>query len=179
MFLAFTLLSLPAMAQSPVAIRVKARARRLHPTETLVARYTDDRRHSLYYLSSNRLYRYDAMDGKSVEVNFSQGGYDRILHAWLSNNGNMIFVAVDQSSFSDFPLLDGQVVWRINSFTGKSDQVGTGVHVELKKNGCFLITRYSETKDARSPHPKYYVEDFWFYDDGTPLWRKDKRLWKG
>ena len=53
------------LCQSPIANRVKARAARLKSNESAIAKYTDDRRHCLYYLRSNRIFKYDAVSGVS------------------------------------------------------------------------------------------------------------------
>ena len=100
------------LCQSPIANRVKARAARLKSNESAIAKYTDDRRHCLYYLRSNRIFKYDAVSGVSSEIVFCQDGYDSIIRTWLSKDGNTIFVLVDRSSLTSQPLVDGQEVLR-------------------------------------------------------------------
>ena len=95
------LLSPPlAMSQTPIANRVKAKAERMKNGDRIVAKYTDDRRHCLYFVRSNRLFRYDALTGATSEVVFSIHGYNKIINTWLSRNGNVVFVLVDRSALT-------------------------------------------------------------------------------
>lgn len=172
------LFPLAVLSQTPIANRVKARAARLRNGEKVVAKYTDDRRHSLYFVRSNRLFRYDALTGNTKEVVFSSQGYDKIINTWLSKDGNMMFILIDRSSLTTQPLADGQEVCKVNSFTGKASSVGSGIKCVMEHSGYFYITHLVLIKRHPNMTKEYIVEDQWFYDDGRPLWVKDRRVWK-
>lgn len=174
----FLLFPLLAMSQTPIANRVRAKAARMKNRDRIVAKYTDDRRHCLYFVRSNRLFRYDALTGATSEVVFSTQGYNKIINTWLSRDGNVVFVLVDRSALTSQPLADGQEVYSVNSFTGKSTSIGSGVHCVMAHEGYFYITHLVAVKRRPNMTKEYIVEDQWFYDDGRPLWVKDRRTWK-
>ncbi len=58
-------------AQTPIANRVKAMAKHLPEGANVIAKYTDNKRHCLYYGLHNRLFRYDVIKNKSENVEFT------------------------------------------------------------------------------------------------------------
>lgn len=127
-----------AKAQTPVANRVKAVVSQLPEQASVVAKYTDVRRHCLYYTLRNRLYLYDVIKNKRSEVHFTDKSYKRIFATWLSPDGNYLFIAVDRGSLSLFYLNDGQQLWRYDSNTHRTLKVGQGFSIARRK-GCFKI----------------------------------------
>ena len=50
-------------------------AEHLPKTASVIAKYTDNRRHCLYYSMHNRIFRYDVLSNKSIDVNVSSDSY--------------------------------------------------------------------------------------------------------
>jgi hypothetical protein len=129
-----------AMAQTPVANRVNAMAEHLPKTASVIAKYTDNRRHCLYYSMHNRIFRYDVLSNKSIDVNVSSDGYVSILSYFLSPDGNFIFVVVDRGNLSSFYADDGQELWRLDSRSRQTDKIGSGFKIE-KRRECIVIKK--------------------------------------
>lgn len=169
----------PATAQTPVANRVKARAARVGDARNIVAAYTDDRRHCLFFTHGNRLYRYDAIKGKSREVSFSNNSYARIVTSFRSEDGNQMFIVVDRGRYTAFRLGDGMEVWRINSFSGRVDKIASGFNFKLNKDH-FVMTKAYRCLNPKAPQPKqrWTVCDHSYYLNGKPLWISDEYRWE-
>lgn len=172
------LLPVSASGQTPIANRVKARAAHLKSNETAIAKYTDDRRHCLFFVRSSRIFKYDAVSGSTSEIVFCQDGYDTIMKTWISKDGGIMFVLVDRSSLTTQPLVDKQEICSLNSFTGKTGKIASGFSFGIKKDGSFYLTHQVDVRKNAHGRYDHIVEDQWFYDDGRPLWVKDRRLWK-
>ena len=138
LFMVATLAAGTLNAQTPVANRVRAMAGRLPQQAAVVAKYTDVKRHCLYYTLRNRLYVYDVLANRRREIHFADNSYKRIFATWLSPDGNYLFIAVDRGPLSFFYLKDGQQLWRYNSYSHRSLKVGQGFCIARRK-GCFKI----------------------------------------
>ena len=138
--LAFVLSSLPVIAQTPVANRIKAVIGHLPKDVTVVAKYTDNTRHSLYYILHNRLYRFDVLANTNEDVSFANEGYSRILASYLSPDDTFIFVAVDRGQLATFYPEDGQVLWRIDSRTRRTQRIQSGFKIEKQKDS-FVVKK--------------------------------------
>jgi hypothetical protein len=170
-----SLTALPTRAQTPVAIRVKAVVKSLPPHASVVAKYTDNKRHCLYYTLQNRLYCYDVVANKNEEVTFTQGGYSRILSAWYSPDGNFLFIAIDRGTYSNFYLDDGQELIRYDSFLHRSYSVGTGYKIERRK-GCYVIKKASRCLNPSAPQSSQHwlARDHYYDLYGKTIWAKEE-----
>lgn len=167
--------SLSAIAQTPVANRVKAVVRHLPDGAAVVAKYTDNNRHSLYYILHNRLYRFDVVTNTNEDVSFATEGYSRILSSYLSPDGNFVFIAVDRGPLANFYPDDGQVLWRIDSRTRRIQRIQSGFKVEKLKT-CFVIRKVYRCLNPRSPraHQKWTARNHYFDLYGKVIYAKDE-----
>lgn len=132
------MLSFGAMAQTPVANRIKAVIKHLPAGAQVVAKYTDNRRHCVYYTLRNRLFCYDVMTTHAVETFFSTDSYAHITATWLSPDGNFFFITVDKGNLAQFYLNDGKVLWRFDSRTQRAKKIGQGFDISHKPNGIII-----------------------------------------
>lgn len=163
------------LAQTPVANRIKGLIKTLPAGSTVVAKYTDNHRHCLYYVSGHRLYCYDVLTGQREDVNFSNSSYTHILSTWLSPDGNFFFVAVDKGSLSPFYLDSGQELWRYNSRTKRSFKVGQGYYIERHKE-AIVIKRASRCLNPNAPqsHQRWMGQDHYYDLYGKVIFAKEE-----
>ena len=168
-------LSLHVAAQTPVANRVNAVVRHLPSSAIVVAKYTDNHRHCLYYIINNRLYRYDVLNGRKEEVAFSTDSYSKVLSCWMSPDGNFFFICVDRRGISHFYLDDGQELWRYDSRTRRIMKIGQGYHVK-KNDSCITIKRASRCTNPSAPqsHQKWMARDHYYDLYGKVIFVKDE-----
>ncbi len=138
-----------ANAQTPVANRVKSVVKHLPKTATPVAKYTDNYRHCLYYIHTNRLYQYDVMTGQRQEVLFANSGYDRILSSWLSPDGNFMFFVIEKDGIT----WNTQELWRYDSRTKRTYRVGQGYHI-LRTKEVYIIKKATRVLNPGAPLQK-------------------------
>ena len=164
-----------ANAQTPVANRVKAMAKSLPETYVVVAKYTDNHRHSLYYTNTNRLYRYDVLTNRREEAVFSNTSYDKILLTWLSPDGNFIFIAVDKGNLVPSYMDAGQELWRYDSRTKRYYKVGVGFNIKRRK-GCIIIKRGTRCLNPAAPPDKqrWMAQDHYYDLYGKVIWAKEE-----
>ena len=101
-------------AQTPIANRMKVLVKTLPEGSEIVARYTDMKRHALYYILNNRLYKYDVLNNSQDEINLENR--NKIIGSRLSKDGKTITIKAGKKQdkhLSDIEELD------INSFTGE------------------------------------------------------------
>ena len=101
-------------AQTPIANRMKVLVKTLPEGSEIVARYTDMKRHALYYILNNRLYKYDVLNNSQDEINLENR--NKIIGSRLSKDGKTITIKAGKKQdkhLTDVEELD------INSFTGK------------------------------------------------------------
>ncbi len=101
-------------AQTPIANRMKVLVKTLPEGSEIVARYTDMKRHALYYILNNRLYKYDVLNNSQDEINLENR--NKIISSRLSKDGKTITIKAGKKidkHLSDIEELD------INSFTGE------------------------------------------------------------
>ena len=107
-------------AQTPIANRMKVLVKTLPEGSEIVARYTDMKRHALYYILNNRLYKYDVLNNSQDEINLENR--NKIISSRLSQDGKTITIKAGKKQdkhLSDIEELD------INSFTGEITIVKT------------------------------------------------------
>ena len=115
--LTLTLLLIPnssIFAQTPIANRMKVLVKTLPEGSEIVARYTDMKRHALYYILNNRLYKYDVLNNSQDEINLENR--TKIIGSRLSKDGKTITIKAGKKQdkhLTDVEELD------INSFTSE------------------------------------------------------------
>jgi len=172
-------LALSAKAQTPVANRVRAMAARLPEGCKVVAKYTDDKRHCLYYTAHNRLYRYDVLTNKNHEVRFTTEAYSHILNTYITEQGAYVFVCVEKDLHPKEPPENVQELWRISSNDRRNKKIGEGFAIE-KRPGCFIIKKVSKRIEPTSGRKKtrWMVQDHYYYLDGRTIWAKEEYEYK-
>ena len=101
-------------AQTPIANRMKVLVKTLPEGSEIVARYTDMKRHALYYILNNRLYKYDVLNNSQDEINLENR--NKIIGSRLSKDGKTITIKAGKKQdkhLTDVEELD------INSFTSE------------------------------------------------------------
>lgn len=173
--LLFIGLTMPSNAQTPIANRVHAMAKAMEKKVKVVAKYTDNERHSLYYVARHRLYRWDALTNATQEVSFANNSYDTIIEAWISPDGNIIIVGVDRKSQTTQPLKNGQQVWKLDTRTGQNDLVGEGFSIERRKD-CYVVKQATRciNPDALPERQRWMAKDHYYYLDGKVIWSKEE-----
>jgi hypothetical protein len=169
------LLCTTAYSQTPVANRIKAMVRSLPSEAIVVAKYTDNHRHCLYYIEGNRLFCYDVMVNRREEVHFANGSYDKILSAWLSPDGNFFFIAVDKGNLVNSYMDCGQELWRFDSRTKRTYKVGVGFKIEHRKK-CIVIKRGSRCLNPSAPpsRRRWMAQDHFYDPYGKVIWAKEE-----
>ena len=172
-----------AAAQSPIAHRVKGVAESLPKGSHEIARYTDERRHCLYYQKDDRLYKYDVIEGTNVDLTISPAGYTRLINIWLSSNRRYLFVAIDREGLVGSYLENGQELWRIDSYNGRRRKIGSGYRIRLRKENKqldkphFIISQASRCLNSKAPmeNKNWMVRDHYFdFAEGESLYLSDE-----
>lgn len=161
---------LGTLAQTPVANRVKAVVKSLPAQAQVVAKYTDNQRHCLYYTLRNRLFRYDVKTDKREEISFSPNPYSSIITTWLSADGNAFFIALDRKNLVSFYLDNGQELWRYDSHTKQPKRIGVGFSIS-HLGERITIKRASRclNPQAAQSRQRWMVCDHHYDGNGTPL----------
>lgn len=175
-FLFLTLLShTVAYSQTPVANRVKAVAGSLKKDAVVVAKYTDNHRHCLYYIEGDRLFCYDVMTNRREEIHFANSSYDKILSAWLSPDGNFFFIAVDKGTPANFYMDCGQELWRFDSRTKRTYKVGVGFRIERRKDNIVIMRGTRCLNPSAPPSRRRWMAQNHFYDlYGKVMWAQEE-----
>lgn len=165
-----------------MANRVHAAARRLQSDgNRIVARYTDDKRHCLYYITGERLFRYDVITDRNHEVDFANCGYQRIVRTYISQTGRYLFVDIDRDSQADEgPLASRRELWAFDSYSGQSHKVGDGFYIDRHRDS-FVIKRRSRCLNPEAPagQQRWMVRDHYYYlQDGRNIWAKEEYEYK-
>lgn len=174
-FIVTLLFSLGSTAQTPIANRVKAVAKRLPEQAQVVAEYTDYRRHCLYYTLRDRLLRYDVKTNRREEVTFSSRPYASIIATWTSADGNAFFIATDKKGMVKSYIENGQELWMYQSQTRESKFIGEGFSISHTQDKI-TIKRASRciNPSAAQSHQHWMIRDHQFDNDGTPLGKSDE-----
>ena len=169
------LCSMGTMAQTPIANRVKAVAKRLPGQAQIVAKYTDNRRHCLYYTLRDRLLRYDVRTNRREEVTFSSRPYASIIATWMSDDKNTFFIAIDKKGMVPSYLENGQELWMYDSKTRKTKFIGEGFSISHKHNRI-TIKRASRCiyPSAAQSQQHWMIRDHQFDNEGTPLGKSEE-----
>lgn len=162
-----------AGAQTPIANRVQAMARSLAPHAKIVAKYTDNQRHCLYYTYADRLYSFDVITNRHNDISFATDAYANIISSWLSPDGNFIFIAVDRGNYANFYLEDGKELWRYDTREKTAVKIGSGFYI-WHKPGCLIICRASRCLNPEAPrsHQQWMAQDHYYDLYGKIIWAK-------
>jgi len=172
-----------AAAQSPIANRVKGVAMSLPKGSHEIARYTDERRHCLYYLRNDRIYKYDVIEGTNLDITISPEGYTKLLNVWLSSNKRYLFVAIDRKDLVNTYLEKGQELWRIDSYNGRRRKIGTGYRIRLRRENKyvekphFIISKASRCLNNKEAleYKNWMVRDYYFdFSEGGSFYTSDE-----
>ena len=101
-------------AQTPIANRMKVLVKTLPEGSEIVARYTDMKRHALYYILNNRLYKYDVLNNSQDEINLENR--NKIISSRLSKDGKTITIKAGKKRDKHLSYIEEL---DINSFTGE------------------------------------------------------------
>ncbi len=159
----FPFVSTILSAQTPIANRVNVAAGHLPKDASVVARYTDNKRHSLYYVRKDKLYCLDVVLNINEELNFTPHKYAKILSSSLSPDGEYMFICLDKGNKSGWALEDRFELWRINSYDRKSARIASGFTIDRTKEG-FLLRETSRCLNPKAPksRQRWMVRDHHF-----------------
>jgi hypothetical protein len=162
-------------AQTPVANRVKAFAKVISKEAHVVAKYTDDQRHCLYFTYGSRLFRYDVLTDKKNEVTFSDNSYSKIISTWISPDSKYIFLTVDKGVLSESYFMNGQELWRYDTFNLSYKRIGSGFSI-IKKPKYIIIKKATRCLNPQAPADQQHwmATDHYFYADGTMSYTKEE-----
>lgn len=171
-------LGLPAQAQTPVADRIRAAIKHLPKNIEVVAKYTDNQRHCLYYILDHRLYCFDVIKNKNEEVAFPES-YLKILDCYLVRKGKLLFVGVDRGSLSKTYAIDGQKLYMINPLNRKIKEVGSGYSIKksiIRGDECFSIKKAHKFLNPNEviKDQQWIAKEHFFSIDGTILYAGDE-----
>ncbi len=180
LLLAFCLWLFPfaiAFTQTPIANRVRGMAKALPKGAVVIARYTDDRRHCLYYKIGDRLFKYDVVDGTKTDLTISPSGYTKIINIWINDNHHYLIVAIDRQGLTETYLEKGQELWRIDTFSGRRMKIGTGYKIVLRgekpwlKQTHYIISKASRCLNLKEPMKKsnWMVRDHYYDMEGRSI----------
>ena len=167
-------LAAAANAQTPVADRVRAAIKRLPTSIKVVAKYTDNARHCLYYILDHRLYCLDVIRNKNEEVDFPES-YLKILDCYLIHKSKLLFVSIDRGSLSKTYAVDGQKLYMINPLTRRIKEIGSGYSIEkgtLKGNECFCVSKAHKCLNPNAVIEKqqWIAREHFYGADGSVLY---------
>ena len=110
----FLILNSSILAQTPIANRIKILSTTLPKGSHIIAKYTDMKRHALYYISNNRLYKYDVLNNSQDEINLENR--NKIIDSRVSKDGNTITIKIIKKHINNISKVEEL---DINSFTGE------------------------------------------------------------
>jgi hypothetical protein len=110
----FLILNSSILAQTPIANRIKILSTTLPKGSHIIAKYTDMKRHALYYISNNRLYKYDVLNNIQDEINLENR--NKIIDSRVSKDGNTITIKIIKKHINNISKVEEL---DIDSFTGE------------------------------------------------------------
>ena len=148
-----------------------------------IARYTDERRHCLYYMKDDRIYKYDVLEGTNRDITISPEGYTKLLNVWLSSNKRYLFVAIDRKGLVGAYLEKGRELWRIDSYNGRRRKIGSGYRIRLRRDNKilekphFIISQASRCLNSKEPleYKNWMVRDHYFdFAEGMSIYLSEE-----
>ena len=163
-------------AQTPVANRVKAAAENLPEGCKVVAKYTDNKYHCLFYTMHNRLYKYDVITNRNTDINFTPFAYSSITASYIAPKGKYIFVCIERNPFSQNSPENNRELWRISPDGKESTKIDEGLKI-IKRKGCFIVQKLSRMKKKKQKNGsrmQWMMRDHYYDLDGHIIWAKDE-----
>lgn len=147
----------------PIANRVNETAKHVLRNISIVVRYTDSKRHGLYYIHRDKLLCSNVVLNINEELSSIPHKYDKILSLHLSPGGEYIFIYLSKGSKSGWVLENRFELRRINSFNRKSTRVTSGFTIDGAKEG-FLLRKAPRYLGPRAPglRRKWTARDHYF-----------------
>jgi len=158
-----------ALAQTPIANRVKSVVQHLPQKAAIVAKYTDNDRHCLYYIYNGRLYKYDVVKNANDEVDFTTRGYRSIDNAFIEENGAYLFIITETTRRNQEEPINRKDLWRIDTMKGKAKKIDSGFSVKRKKEG-FEVKRADDciNPNARAEKRQWNARTHVYDFEGKP-----------
>jgi len=165
-------------AQTPIANRIKALANHLPKGAKVVARYTDAKRHSLYYMLDNWLYNYDVWSNRNEKVSFFNEGYRKIVMDAVSPDGQYLVFCIDKGMQTGERLENRYELWQIDSYSKQPRKMGVGFFFK-DINHTYTLTESTRCRNPHAPEKlrQWYVKDHKFNSSGAVLSVSEEYLW--
>lgn len=169
------LLSGRATAQTPVANRVKMAARTVASNGKVLAKYTDNERHCLFYLMQQRIYCYDVLTNETSEIQFPGEHNSTITGCALSPGSNFLVVSMKTGTSAKRGIANNRSLWTIDSRKRTAQKIESGFAIARSKHG-YTIRRIVPTSQLTADHPatgrwvqnNYYTFEGKVKATGTP-----------
>lgn len=173
------LLSPTAGAQTPVANRIRALVNHLPKGAKVVARYTDAKRHSLYYILDNWLYTYDVWNNRKEKVAFSNEAYSKIMMDAIAPGGKYLVFCIDRGMQTGETLENRYQLWQLDSNDKKTRKMGIGFFFRQDAS-TYTLTEATRCRNPHAPEKlrQWYVKDHKFNASGEILSVSEEYLWR-
>ena len=168
------------LAQTPIANRVKVAARSLPESASVIAKYTDNDRHSLYYTKENKIFCLDVVLNINEELDFTSHGYDKILATYISPGGEFMLFCIDKGQKDTNDILEERYeLWQVNSNNRAFKCIASGFTIEKSKDG-FTLRKKSKCLNPKAPkaQQRWMVRDHQFDHSGNPTLTQDEYEFK-
>lgn len=137
-FILFLLVAACLIAQTPIANRIKTAALHLPKTASVLAKYTDNKRHCLYYILQNKIYCFDVVLNINEVLDFTQKPYKKIIASSISPDGNYMLICLDRGEQKNAMHTNRFELWRINSHNKNFQYIANGFSCKKTKLGYTL-----------------------------------------
>ena len=157
-------------AQTPVANRVRVAARHLPQGATVLAKYTDNQRHCLYYIQGEKIFCLDVVLNINEELDFNQRTFKKVVSTSISNGGDYMFVVLDRGENTGWALEQRYELWRIDSKNRHFTPLGQGFKIEKTKEG-YVLSQTVKCLNPRAPRTqqRWMVREQDYDEKGKPL----------
>lgn len=150
-------------AQTPIANRVNVAAEHLPDDASVLAKYTDNERHCLYYIRNNKVFCLDVVLNIDEELDFTSHGYNKILSWHISPGGEYMFICIDKGNKNNRTLEEQFELWRIHSGNKSFKRIGSAFSIDKTKNG-FILRKTARCLNPHAPkaQQRWRVRDHHF-----------------
>lgn len=129
------------MAQTPISNRVKAAVKHLPTSATIIAKYTDNDKHCLYYTLQNKIYCLDVILNINEELDFTEHGHKKILSSHISPNSEYLLLCISKKDKQN-----PYELWRINAKEHSFSCLAKGSSITKTKEGYTLQKKNKQNK---------------------------------
>ena len=159
----FQLYSLFITAQTPIANRINVAARHLPKDAIVIAKYTDNERHCLFYCNANRIYCLDVILNINEQLSFAQKNNEQILATYLTPDRRLMLFSTDWGNNKSDVLEERFQLWSIDSYNRQFKKIAKGFTIDKTREG-FTIRRRSRCINPKAPkaHHRWMVQDLQF-----------------